>query len=362
VRRVRFPASHRMGRASVLAAREASAELLGLLSLNPSLLICDPARALYLDTETTGLHGGTGTIAFLVGLAFWEKDDSDRGGPVLVVEQLLVRRPGEEAPMLERVAARLRDASMVVTFNGKAFDLPLLRTRFTMARMPLPEEPPHLDLVHVARRLHRDPAGPCKLTSIEQRVLGFERYGDVASADVSARYLHFLRTGDVEGLLDVVKHNAFDVVAMVALVGLYGEPLGTTSLSPGDLVGVAQTLLRAGEKERAFEIVHRAVGNGAGDLGLLARAQIAKKSGDRARALVDFETLSSKVDDPRVRLELAKLYEHFVKEPTRALAVARRGTGERPDRAERRARRLGLKIERENKVVQGALFAKERPR
>ena len=344
VRRVRVPPSHRMGRAPVLAARGASAELLSFLSLDPALSACDLARALYLDTETTGLQGGTGTIAFLVGLAFWEDDPEREGGPALVVEQLLVQSPGEEAPMLERVGQRLRDASMVVTFNGKAFDLPLLRTRFTMARMPAPVEPPHLDLVHVARRLHRAPSGPCKLTALEQRVLGFERHDDVASADVSACYRHFLRTGDGQALLGVVEHNAWDVIAMVALVGLYGEPLATTSLSAGDLVGVAQTLLRAGERERAFEIAHRAVAEGAGDLGLLARARIAKKTGDRARALVDFEALASKVDEPSVRLELAKLYEHFVKTPTRALEGARRGTGERPDHAERRARRLARKI------------------
>jgi hypothetical protein len=362
VRALRLPPSHRMGRASILAARDASAELLGLLSLDPSLSTCDPARALYLDTETTGLHGGTGTIAFLVGLAFWEDDPREAGSRALVVEQLLVKSPGEEAPMLERVAARLRDASMVVTFNGKAFDLPLLRTRFAMARMPVPEEPPHLDLVHVARRLHRAPAGPCKLTAIEQRVLGFERHDDVPSADVSGRYLHFLRTGDAHPLLGVVEHNAWDVVAMVALVGLYGEPLATTTLSAGDLVGVAQTLLRAGDKERALEIAHRAVGAGAGDFGLLARARIAKKSGERARALADFEAVACNVDDPHVRLELAKLYEHFVKEPLRALEVARRGTSERPDRAERRARRLGLKIERETQVTQGTLFPGERLR
>ncbi len=357
VRRVRFPPSHRMGRASILASREASADLLGALSLDPSVSRCDPSRALYLDTETTGLHGGTGTIAFLVGLAFWEREH-EGDASMLIVEQLLVRSPGEEAPMLERVAARLRDASMVVTFNGKAFDLPLLRTRFTMARMAMPDEPPHLDLVHVARRLHRAPKGPCKLTSIEQRVLGFERHGDVPSGEVSACYLHFLRTGDPQSLLGVIEHNAWDVVAMVALVGLYGEPLATTSLSAGDLVGVAQTLFRAGARESALEIAHLAVGAGAGDFGVLARGQLAKKSGDRARALADFEAVASRVDDPRVRLELAKLYEHFAKEPARALEVARLGTGERADRAECRARRLGLKIDRETQGTQRALFPK----
>lgn len=357
IRWVRLSPTHRMGRASTLAAREASAELLGLLSLDPALSACDPELALYLDTETTGLHGGTGTIAFLVGLAFWQPDPNRDGRRSLVVEQLLVKSPGEEGPALERVAERLRQASMIVTFNGKAFDLPLLRTRFTMARMPLPDEPPHLDLVHIARRLHRDPAGPCNLTAIEERVLGFVREGDIPSADVSACYLHFLRTGGTEALLRVVEHNEWDVIAMVALVGIYGEPLDTTSLSAGDLVGVARTLLRAGERTRAFEIAHRAVGGGAGDSGLLTRAQIAKKTGDRARALADFEALASKADDPSVRLELAKLYEHFAKEPVRALEVARRGTGECVDHAERRVRRLARKIEREAQV---ALFSERR--
>jgi hypothetical protein len=249
---------------------------------------------------------------------------------------------------------------MLVTFNGKAFDLPLLRTRFAMAGMRVPDEPPHLDLVHVARRLHRAPAGPCKLVSIEQRVLGFERHDDVPSADVSACYLHFLRTGEVRALLGVIEHNTWDVVAMVALVGLYGEPVETTSLSAGDLVGVAHTLLRAGDKQRALEIAHRAVGSGAGSCGLLARAKIAKKCGDRASAIADFEALACKVDDPDVRLELAKLYEHFAKEPARALAVTLRGTGERADRAERRAHRLSLKIQREPRAAQGTLFPKER--
>jgi hypothetical protein len=359
VRHVLLPPSHRVGKASILPARDASSELLGLLSLDPSLSTCDPSRALYLDTETTGLHGGTGTIAFLVGLAFWELEPGE-GNRALVVEQILVQSPGEEAPMLERVAARLRDASMVVTFNGKSFDLPLLRTRFAMARMPVPDEPPHLDLVHVVRRLHRAPFGSCNLTSIEQRVLGFERHGDVPSAEVSARYLHFLRTGEVRALLGVIEHNAWDVVAMVALVALYGEPLATTSLSAGDLVGVAQTLFRAGEKARAFEIAHLAVDAGAGDVGLLARGRIANKNGNRALALADFEAVARKVDDPRVRLELTKLYEHYAKDPARALDVARRGTGERADRAERRARRLGLKIERETKAAQRTLFPNEK--
>ncbi len=345
-------AAHRTGRAPLLPARSSSAHVLALLALDPTLAECDPAGALYLDTETTGLHGGTGTVAFLVGLAFWDADgesarSADRSTPGanggITVEQILVRNLGEEEPMLAHVAARIAKASMLVTFNGKSFDLPLLRTRFVMARLPAPREPPHLDLLHVARRLHKPRGVECKLTTIERDVLGFERVDDVPGSEVSACYLHFLRSGDVRGLLGVVEHNAWDVVAMAALVGLYGEPLEGTQLDARDLVGVARTMKRAGAGDEAWSAIEVAVANGAGDDSLRARAEIAKARGDRARALADFETLASAVDDAKVRLELAKLYEHFVRDPARALTVVERGTGEGDAALAKRRARLETK-------------------
>jgi hypothetical protein len=296
------------------------------------------------------LSGGTGTVAFLVGLAFWDESGA------LVLEQILVRNLGEEAPMLAHVASRMRGASMIVSFNGKSFDLPLLRTRFVMARIDAPSEPPHLDLVHVARRLHRPrtrasahsgaETWSCKLTTIERMILGFERHDDVPSGEVSQVYLHFLRTGEARALLGVIEHNAWDVLAMAALVGLYGEPLDGTQLAPEDLVGVARTLKRAGEIDRAFEVAMRAVEAGAGHESLRARAEIAKARGDRARALSDFEALAAAVDDAHVRLELAKLYEHYVREPARALAVVAQGTSEDAARSLRRSHRLHGKLDK----------------
>lgn len=339
VRVQRLSFAHRTGRMPLAGARDASAEVLALLALDPAIATCDPRRALYLDTETTGLSGGAGTVAFLVGLGWWD----DQG---YVLEQLLVRALGEEAPMLARVAERLSAASMIVTFNGKTFDMPLLRTRFVMARMEAPASPPHLDLLHLARRVHRERAGlGCRLVAIERDVLGFVRHDDVESGDVSACYLHFLRTGDARALLGVIEHNAWDVVAMAALVGLYGQPL-EGGLVPTDLVGVARTLRRAGALERALETAHVAVEREASPGSLRARAEIAKACGDRARALEDFETLAATVDDPGVRLELAKLYEHWVKQPARALEWAQRGTGEDDERARRRAERLVRKAAR----------------
>jgi uncharacterized protein YprB with RNaseH-like and TPR domain len=339
VRTQRLSAAHRTGRISLAGAREASSELLALLALDPCLARCDPSRALFLDTETTGLAGGAGTVAFLVGLAWWHEG-------TLVLEQLLVRALGEEAPMLERLAERVANASMLVTFNGKSFDMPLLRTRFVMARMTAPAEPPHLDLLHVARRVHgKRMRQGCRLVAIEREVLGFERQDDVESGDVSAYYLHFLRTGEAGALLGVIEHNAWDVVAMAALVGLYGEPLHA-ALAAGDLVGVARTLHRAGALDRAQAAAQAAVEQDAAPESLRARADIAKARGDRARALADFEALGAAVDDASVRLELAKLYEHWVKEPRRALEWVARGTGESPARAQKRAERLARKATR----------------
>jgi len=339
VRAQRLSPAHRVGRIGVAAGVHASAELLALLALDPALSRCDPAGALYLDTETTGLAGGAGTVAFLVGLAFWE-------GPSLVLEQLLVRGLGEEAPMLERLAMRVRAASMLVTFNGKSFDMPLLRTRFVMARMEPPPEPPHLDLLHVARRVHRQRGRACRLVGIERDVLGFERQDDIESGDVSACYLHFLRTGDARALLGVIEHNAWDVVAMPALMGLYGEH-GHEGLLGPDLVGVARTLRRAGALEQALVAAEAAVSRDSAPDSLRARAEIAKARGDRDRALSDFETLAETVDDPSVRLELAKLYEHWRRQPARALACVERGTGEPPELARRRAERLLRKAARQ---------------
>jgi cephalosporin hydroxylase/uncharacterized protein YprB with RNaseH-like and TPR domain len=332
-------AAHRTGRTPVAGALDASAELLALLALDPALARREPRRALFLDTETTGLAGGTGTVAFLVGLAWWD-------GAALVLEQLLVRALGEEAPMLERVRERIEAASMLVTFNGKSFDMPLLRTRFVMTRLVPPTEPPHLDLLHVARRVHgkRVKQG-CRLVALERDILGFERVDDVASGDVSACYLHFLRTGDTRSLLGVIEHNAWDVVAMAALLGLYGEPLHQ-GLAAEDLVGVARTLRRAGAMDRAIAAADAAVDLGKTADSLRARAEIAKARGDRARALADFESLAATVDDASVRLELAKVYEHWVKAPARALEWVERGTGESPERLRHRKERLARKAAR----------------
>jgi uncharacterized protein YprB with RNaseH-like and TPR domain len=339
VHRARSGAAARVGRAPLVAARDADPAMLALLALDPVLAGCDVRRALFLDTETTGLAGGTGTVPFLIGLAWY---DADAGS--FLTEQVLLRRLGEEAPMLELVAERVANASMLVTYNGKAFDMPLLRARYVMNRMTAPPEPPHLDLVHVARRIHKARLTNRTLIALEHNVLGRVRIGDTHGEDIVACYAHFLRTGDEEALFGVVEHNAADVLAMVALVGLYGEPLG--SLEGEDLAGVARTLRRAGAIDLAADLAEHAVMRGGGMEALRARGEIAKARGDKAKALADFEAIADEVDDPMVRLELAKLYEHHMKSFAKALSLVEEGTGERDEARSRRRARLKRKIER----------------
>lgn len=330
----RLSRSHHVGRMPVDAALAAQPAAMALLALDPRLGAVDPERGVYLDTETTGL-GGAGTVAFLVGLAFFEAG-------TLVVEQLLLRSPAEEPPLLEHLQKRLETASFVVTFNGKSFDYPTLQGRMVMNRLPALPDLPHLDLLHVARRLHRARIRSCTLKAVESEVLGFVRDADIDGGDVAPRYTHFLRTGDESALRAVVDHNAWDVVSMAALVGLYGEPLGV--LHHEDLVGLARTYARARALEHAEAAAEAAVQRGAGPEGLRVRGQIAKARGDRARALADFEELALSMDDAAARHELVKLYEHYVKAPGLALSVLERGTTEAPEAALRRRSRLERKL------------------
>jgi uncharacterized protein len=309
---------------------------LGLLALDPRVSASDPRRALYFDTETTGLGGGAGVLAFLVGLAWFDADLR------LHAEQFLLRSPAEELPLLEALGERVEQADLLVSYNGKAFDLPLLNGRMVMNRRPKLPHRAHLDLLHVARRLHKARLGACRLISLESDVLGFVRGPDIAGIDIAPRYAHFLRTGDDSVLEQVIEHNAWDVVSMAALVALYGEPFEL--LHERDLLGLARTLKRARAFDEAERAAAVALSRGAGPEARRAHGEIAKARGDRAQALLHFEAFAAEVDDPAIRLELAKLYEHHLREPMSALGWVDRGTGEASEKAERRRTRLGRKI------------------
>src|SRR5437762_13108741 len=176
----------------------------------------DPEKWLFLDTETTGLAGGTGTYAFLVGLAWW-----DAGG--LQVEQFLMRDFTEEYSLLQELAEHVKERPVLVTFNGKSFDWPLLENRFAMTRsIAAPKLAAHLDLLHPARALWKLRLGSVRLVELERHVLdaprlGWHRENDVSSALIPQFYFDYLRGGPTEPLAAVVRHNQMDLRGLAAL-------------------------------------------------------------------------------------------------------------------------------------------------
>ncbi len=167
----------------------------------------------FLDTETSGLAGGTGTYAFLVGIGRFVEDQ-------FVLRQFFMRDPAEEPAMLEAIAGFLAPAQALVTFNGKAFDAPLLSTRYRLHHIPIPyKDYSHLDLLPLARRLWRDRLESRALKYLEQHILGMARSSEeVPGYEIPWLYFDYLRTGDARPLAGVFYHNAMDVVAMAALL------------------------------------------------------------------------------------------------------------------------------------------------
>ncbi len=341
--------AHCHGKAPVARALEVRAEAVGQLALDPALAGVDFRRALFLDTETTGLAGGTGTIPFLVGLAYFE-DESLR------VEQLFLPELGREGPLLHVLAERIAAASCLVTYNGKAFDWPLLRTRFVMNRVPVPAGKPHLDLLHCVRRAFKGRLGSLRLVDMERELLSMIREHDVSGAEIPGIYLHFLRTGRHPQLDRVIEHNGHDLVALSALLGELERRYAMLRREddPRDHLAFAHIAARAGDATRAVAFASAAAeGGGPAACTLAARlleAKLARRAGDR---LAEERALRSAVEEaepasrPSVRLALAKLYEHRLGRPADALEHATlSASAEPPERHARRIARIRRRIAR----------------
>jgi uncharacterized protein YprB with RNaseH-like and TPR domain len=293
----------------------------------------DPEKWLFLDTETTGLSGGTGTYAFLIGLAWW-----DSGG--LQIEQLFLRDFSEEHSLLHELAARIAERPVLVTFNGKTFDWPLLESRFTMTRaIPVPKLAAHLDLLHPARALWKLRLGSVRLIDLERQVLdavrlGLHRHNDVASALIPQYYFDYLRGGRPDPLADVVKHNQMDLRGLAALFAkinsLLDERGSLEEEESLDLFGLSRYLERRGERNRAQAACSQALHTGLpAEFRLQARrdlALLAKREGKWEHAVEIWQELAR---DPKDGIDaceqLAIYYERRLKDYDRALEFAQLG-------------------------------------
>ncbi len=217
-------------------------------------------RVVFFDLETTGLSGGAGTLAFLAGCGWFE-------GDAFRVRQFFLGSPAGEQAMLRAITEIFDEASLLVTFNGRSFDVPLMETRWAFHRSdPASDGLPHFDMLPVSRRLWglREESGPagCRLSELERSILGFHRVGDVPGFEIPARYFHFLRTGDGAAVSGVLEHNQHD---LISLAGVMAQALSLAADGPEacrescEQLALGRLYERAGRREQALAAYELAV-------------------------------------------------------------------------------------------------------
>jgi uncharacterized protein YprB with RNaseH-like and TPR domain len=272
----------------------------------------DRDRIIYLDTETTGIQGGTGICPFLVGVGHFAGDDFQ-------VIQYFIRDFDEEPSMLEALGELLKNFDLVITYNGATFDVPLLETRFTLARLDNPfERLGHFDLLHTARRLWRNGHGSCRLTAME-RLLSFMRGPDVPGSMIPRVYFDFLQQRPAPELPGVFTHNVYDVVSLAALTihacdCVDAEPAALDE--PLDLFSLARILENTEDWQRAVRLYEMAIAGGLPEptrvKALENLAVIYRRSGDYERSLRISQELMTSPVFSLVAYESAAIYQERI--------------------------------------------------
>jgi uncharacterized protein YprB with RNaseH-like and TPR domain len=255
-----YAGHRRHGSVDISSLMELPEDLLDSLS-GGTILRSHPRRWAFLDTETTGLAGGAGTYAFLVGVGSIDEDG-------FRVRQFFMRDFGDEPSLLAGLSDYLSRFDVLITYNGKSYDQPLLETRYRMARTRPPfARMAHLDLLHGARRLWKLRLDSCRLVELENRILGLEREGDLPGEMIPYYYFQYLRTQQAFQLVPIFHHNVMDIVSLACLTAVvpfaFRSPEDSSLRHGADLVGLARWLAQAARHEEAVRLFRRAV-----DLGL----------------------------------------------------------------------------------------------
>jgi uncharacterized protein YprB with RNaseH-like and TPR domain len=290
----------------------------------------DLSEFAFLDTETSGLSGGTGTYAFLVGVARFVDGE-------FRLQQFFMRDPAEEPALLEGLANFLAPCRALITFNGKSFDAPLLTTRYSLHRIPVPyKNYSHIDLLPLARRLWRDRLPSRALKYLEENILGLARSTDeVPGYEIPWLYFDYLRTGDARPLGGVFYHNAMDVVAMAALLSHINNMLETPydgHVQHGlDFIALAKLFEDLGHWDEAARLFERGLEWSSpsaeekqdlteSDFGLAVKrlSILQKKRGDLNEAIRLWQAAAER-GHLYAFIELAKHYEHKLRDIKTAL-------------------------------------------
>jgi len=338
----------RHGSVGIVDLESLSHDLLDPIS-NGQIRGVPPEKWCFLDTETTGLMGGSGTYAFLIGVG----RITPQG---FRVRQFFMREFGEEPSLLAALTEHLKQFEVLITYNGRTYDQPLLETRFRMVR----QRPPfasleHLDLLHGARRLWNLRFDSCRLVELENQILGVERQGDLPGDLIPYVYFEYVRKQEIFRLVPVFHHNAVDILTLACLTAIVPRAFHSPEHAPlshgAELVGLARWWRQAEQYENALALFRKAIEKNLSDE-LLFRtlwdiAALEKKLGREPAALPVLTDLAAARNPWRAPalVELAKYYERRERNYALALEMTRSALEIEPSPAlERRAERLEKRI------------------
>jgi uncharacterized protein len=318
-----FPSDFRYGEMSLSEILDLPTYPAHLLSRDERLKNLDLRRTVFIDTETTGLTGGTGTVAFLIGLGFFQED-------TFLIRQLFMRDYSEERASLGLLKKMLEPFQFLITFNGRHYDIPLLETRFILSRTPSGiKEMPNFDLLFPSRKIWKGAYDNCRLVTLETNLLGMRREDDIPSEWIPQLYFDYLRTGDARKIHGVFEHNQMDILAMVGLTGrihlVYHDPQAARPRKGIEHFALGRLFWDHGSIEKAIPCFEVALNRCDDDLAWevmkwLSRAF--KKTGQRekARSLWEEMTTWRLKKDSFPYVELAKHHEHRLKDLEKAVA------------------------------------------
>jgi uncharacterized protein YprB with RNaseH-like and TPR domain len=328
-----YPLDVKYGKVTLSSGLEIKGSILTCLSKESAFENLDLSTALFIDLETTGLSGGSGVVAFLVGLGFYRDDK-------FYVAQFFLGELAEEEKMIQELGQFFSQMNFqsIVTFNGKGFDMPLLETRFILHKQPfILSELPHLDFLFPARSLWRHKHENCRLYHLAREVVEADRSEDIPSAEIPWRYFEYLNTGNFELIEPILYHNQEDILSLlgVIIVGsfFFSDEKKDKFTDAMDLFGAGRVMENVGEAEKSVHFFKRALEEGLSDeLSLTAKKKISyhfKKNQEWKSAVSLWKEMTSSNARSRDLLcsfrELAMYLEHKEKKYEEARKIAEEG-------------------------------------
>jgi len=319
-----FPHDYRCGEVELFQIFQSSAKTISSLARDDRLKEIDINKTVFLDTETTGLAGGTGTYIFLVGVGYFEGDQ-------FCIRQYFMRDYNEERALLSALNDLLANFKAVVTYNGKTFDLPLMESRYIMSGMKMSlEDPYHFDLLYPARRLWKRRLESCSLTTVEREILKVSRDDDVPGYLIPEIYFRYLRTKDARAIKQVFEHNLQDILSLVALVSrmcfLVEDPLNNTEYGM-DIFSIGKMFDEEKRYEQSTHYYTEALKHNLAEEEALEILRLSSFAYKRQGKWEEAEEIWKEIIERSREYiyypyeELAKYYEHYLKDYQKAKIV-----------------------------------------